>query len=376
MNFSVSTVACLKSHTLRRSRGFTLLELLVAVSLLSIVVLALYAVFNQTQKAFRASLNQTNVGEGGRAAFDLLVRDLERSVRLQELPDPLTNNGVNLVLRSLVGRGLEPLIPSLAGPGRLVNAFDEVFFVTRHPVQPNRYEPQGYFISAESKPGVFPTNGVGTLYRLFQPQSLPSASNPNQQVPNSWLNFMSISNRTSKQFTRSQVIKNQYFALPFGSDRAIQFRTNSSRLIDGVVLFRVSACDATGRIYDRYDDWFRTNEVLVAPRFYEKQWALLQDQGVDLGYRRAQSQADRTANATLYSTGLNGFPILLFEGPSLPAFLEVELAVLEPSTLETFRSLPSDQAGLSLRRDFLRRNAGKVQIFRQRIPLRSAPRLP
>lgn len=376
MNFSVSTVASLKSHTLRRSRGFTLLELLVAVSLLSVVVLALYAVFNQTQKAFRASLNQTDVGEAGRAAFDLLVRDLERSVRLQELADPLTNNGVNLVLRRLVGPGLEPLIPSLAGPGRLENAFDEVFFVTRHPVQPNRYEPQGFFVSAESKPGVFPTDGVGTLYRLFQPPSFPNYTRPNQSFPNGWLDYMSISNRTSAQFTRSQEIKNKYFARPTGPDLVIPFRTNSSRLIDGVVLFRVSACAANGRIYDRYDDWFRTNEVLVAPQFYEKQWALLQDQGVDLGYRRALSQLDRTANATLNPTGLNGFPRLLFEGPSIPAFLEVELAVLEPSTLETFRSLPSDPAGLSLRQDFLRRNAGKVQIFRQRIPLRSAPRLP
>ncbi len=376
MNFPDFTVAGLKRPTPRRSCGFTLPELLVAVSLLSIVVLALYSVFNQTQKAFRASLNQTDVGESGRAAFDFIVRDIERAVRLQEVPDSRTNNGVNLVLRRMVAPGLEPLIATLGGPGRLANAFDEVFFITRHPVQPNRYEPQGFFVSAESKPGAFPTNGVGTLYRLSQPPSFPNYANPRQPFSNPWLNFMSISNRTSRQFTRSQVIKNRYFAPPLGSDRAIQFRTNSSRLIDGVVLFRVSACAANGRIYDRYDNWFRTNEVLVAPQFYEREWVLLQDQGVDLGFVRATRKEHRTSVATLRVEEPNEFPLILFEGPSLPAFLEIELAVLEPSTLETFRSLPSDPAGLALRQDFLRRNAGKVQIFRQRIPLRTAPRLP
>jgi type II secretory pathway component PulJ len=43
---------------------------LVVVSLLSLIVLALMAVFNSTQRAFRASITQTDVLEGGRATMD------------------------------------------------------------------------------------------------------------------------------------------------------------------------------------------------------------------------------------------------------------------------------------------------------------------
>jgi prepilin-type N-terminal cleavage/methylation domain-containing protein len=56
--------------------GFTLIEVMVAISLLSLIVIALMAVFNSTQAAFRASVTQTDVLESGRAAMDLIAGDL------------------------------------------------------------------------------------------------------------------------------------------------------------------------------------------------------------------------------------------------------------------------------------------------------------
>ena len=52
----------------RRSGAFSLLELMIAVGLLTLIVAALYAMFDQTQKAFRQSLNQADLSEGGRSA--------------------------------------------------------------------------------------------------------------------------------------------------------------------------------------------------------------------------------------------------------------------------------------------------------------------
>src|SRR5208282_4111864 len=66
------------SRRTRAPRAFTLIELLVAITLLSLIVLALMAVFNSTQTAFRASVTQTDVLEGGRAAMDMMTSDLRQ----------------------------------------------------------------------------------------------------------------------------------------------------------------------------------------------------------------------------------------------------------------------------------------------------------
>ena len=62
----------------RRLRAFSLLELMVAVGIMGVIVAALYTVFNQTQKALRANVNQTDVLEGGRFAMEQIVGDLRR----------------------------------------------------------------------------------------------------------------------------------------------------------------------------------------------------------------------------------------------------------------------------------------------------------
>jgi type II secretory pathway pseudopilin PulG len=57
-------------------RAFTLVEVMVVFVLLSLIVLALMAVFNTTQTAFRASVTQADVLESGRATMDLMTEDL------------------------------------------------------------------------------------------------------------------------------------------------------------------------------------------------------------------------------------------------------------------------------------------------------------
>jgi type II secretory pathway pseudopilin PulG len=61
---------------LRHLVGFSLVEVLLVITLLSLIVLALMAVFDSTQRAFRASVTQTDVLEGGRMTMDLMATDM------------------------------------------------------------------------------------------------------------------------------------------------------------------------------------------------------------------------------------------------------------------------------------------------------------
>ena len=72
----VPAVSAIENRKSKIEKGFSLVELLVVMTLLSLIVLALMAVFNSTQQAFRAGVTQTDVLEGSRAAVDLITADL------------------------------------------------------------------------------------------------------------------------------------------------------------------------------------------------------------------------------------------------------------------------------------------------------------
>src|SRR3954451_11533192 len=69
----------------RRTRAaansaFSLLEMMVAVTLMLIIIAALLAVFYQTQRAFRLSVTQVDVLETGRAQMEAFVSELPEIV--------------------------------------------------------------------------------------------------------------------------------------------------------------------------------------------------------------------------------------------------------------------------------------------------------
>src|SRR6185436_10353272 len=66
-----------QSH-LASLRAFSLIEIMVVVVLLSVIILGLMAMFNQTQRAFKLGMNQTDVLEAGRVGTDLIVREMEQ----------------------------------------------------------------------------------------------------------------------------------------------------------------------------------------------------------------------------------------------------------------------------------------------------------
>lgn len=139
-------------------RALTLLEMMVAMSLLLIIVLGLYAMFDQTQKAFRGSLTQTDVLESQRAAIDIMVRELEQSRPLSAAVG-CTN------FYTEVNPFVYPLQLPLNGGVTFATEIDSFFFLNTYQ---SNWTGIAYLIAPTSTNASDQTlfqNGVGTLYR-------------------------------------------------------------------------------------------------------------------------------------------------------------------------------------------------------------------
>jgi len=73
MNTSQPTV-----QSVHQTSGFTLLELLTATAIGSLLVVMLLSAFNQASKAWIAGEGQVDIYQNGRAVLDLLARDLSQ----------------------------------------------------------------------------------------------------------------------------------------------------------------------------------------------------------------------------------------------------------------------------------------------------------
>jgi type II secretory pathway pseudopilin PulG len=224
--------------TLNRLRAFTLVEILVVVVLMALIVLALMAVFSSTQAAFRASLTQTDVLEGGRAAMGMFKSDLESMT-----PSfGVSNGAVNFYANTNIYQyqsGFAPLVQSLVGVNdpntRRTNVLENFFILTR---QNTTWTGIGYIVDTTS------TNYLNPLYR-FSMSTNVMAANPAVL----YTNFLNTS------------------------------FTNMSHLMDGVVHLTVRASDPNGywmtNVYEFYGGrtvtnrnvWFST-PVLGEVGFY------------------------------------------------------------------------------------------------------------
>lgn len=302
----------------RRNSGFSLLEVLVAVGLMSIVVLALYSMFDQTQKALRNNAGQSDVSEAGRAAMELITRDIEKAWATRV---PAVTN--NLVIRRTYPASV---INGIGDDFTRDSAFHELFLLCRPDVgvRPGF----GLFVADADNVLQRVTNAIGTLYHYEVAGSSPVLdSNGNSlgrvdEFSPSTLIRPGTAFRTFNNFWRE-------FDRP---DAAV--RTNASRLIDGVVFFRVFPYSASGVVLDR--TVLLTNDI----------------------------PADVVP---FYLSGPDVENLTTFGNAALPSAIEVELGIMPPRLLAQFRSLPE-----SLQASFLARNFANILVFRQRIALRTA----
>jgi prepilin-type N-terminal cleavage/methylation domain-containing protein len=186
--------------------GFTLVEILVVVVLMSLIVLALMAVFNSTQAAFRASITQTDVLEGGRSVMGLLKSDLELmtpSFGQSNLLAGAVNFYANTNQYQYQAQSA-PLVQSLAGSSgnQRTNVLEKFFILTR---QNTMWTGVGYMVNTAS------TNYLNPLYR-FSISTNVMAANP-------------------------AVLYTNFLKASF---------TNMSHLMDGVVHLTVRAYDLNG----------------------------------------------------------------------------------------------------------------------------------
>ena len=146
----------------RKSRivnGFTLIEVMVVVVLLSLNVLALMAVFNSTQAAFRASVTQAGVLDDGRAAMDLMASDLRAMSPSHDRSFNAVN--FNVYVLSQVSPPSPLIQPMVGGSSQRTNVLESFYILSRGNQNgvPTWYG-VGYAVAA--------TNASGGLYPLYR----------------------------------------------------------------------------------------------------------------------------------------------------------------------------------------------------------------
>lgn len=308
------------------SQGFSLLEMLIGIGILSVVVLALYALFDQTQKALRANVNQVDVSEGGRSVLDLLVRDVMRAAASGINTNYVVDRrgdivrtvppGTNLVvIRTTGGLTGSPWEAIFGDQNRRKSALHELFYLVEQ--QPGRWLGAGLFVAGENPQDT--VDGLGTLWRYEDTDPLGARG---------------VKGADDISLLNERFLKNT------------AYRTNHvSRLIDGVVFFRVTPFGPLGQPLDDTllsevragnTNFPIPKEVLIGP-----------------------------------STAAPVFPIngTCFKNRMLPSAIEIELGILPTQLVDQYRSMDVP----AVRNRFLTNNAANVLVFRQRIPLPAAP---
>jgi hypothetical protein len=298
------------------TNAFTLVEILVVVVLMSLIVLALMAVFNSTQAVFRASLTQTDVLEGGRSVMGLIKSDLEgmtpsfgqSNAVYTVFPDGyiFSNAPVNFCVITNYWQyqsGSAPLVQSLTGVSNpntcRTNVLEEIFILTR---QNTTWTGVGYVVDTTG------ANSINPLYR-FSMSTNAMAANP----------MMLYSN-----FLNNAI-------LPISPTNATM-----SHLLDGVVHLTARACDPNG--------YWMTN-------------------GYPFGYTHIARNVWYSGPAPALEDEVSFY---MFSN-TLPASVDINLGVLEDRAIQRAESIGDP----TIRSNYLAQQAGKVHVFRQRFPIRN-----
>jgi prepilin-type N-terminal cleavage/methylation domain-containing protein len=290
-------------------RAFTIVELLVAVSILTLIVVVLYGLFDQVQKALRSNVAQADVHEGGRAGKELLSREMEQIQAANRAG--ITNLFIRLTARpyqqALLGAN-EARTNLLEGITFLTHS-NKSWFVTSYKVLA--------FTNRVSNPFAFEAqfaDHVGTLCRFSGKIS-------------------------DSDFTRTNLANVMKTLDPvLDPNPNYQWLTNYQRIVDGVLHFRIRAYDTNGYLMN-----YLTNSYTNVSMVYDP---------------LNSTPAGSPAAESRYT----------FVNSALPAYLDVEMAILEPQALERYQSFPN----ATVAANYLARQVGAVRLFQQRIPIRTA----
>jgi len=297
------------------SAAFTLVEVMVAMGILSLIVLVLMAVFSNTQAAFRASVTSSDVLENGRATMELMTADLRgmapsegfslgNNYALGVSGMAFNNEPVNFFVTNnsaFYQPLVQPLIGSANGAMR-TNQLEYFFMLGR---QNTMWTGVGYIVNTK-------TSSSLSLYPLYR----FSAQTSIQNSPSTLFNAF-----------QSEILNDQW--------------TSMSHLMDGVV-------GLTVRVYNTNGVWL-TN-----------------------GYVPGQSYVVGNTWFEPPCPGPGGEVGCIFFSNALPASVEIQMATLEDRTMQRAESLgQSGQTPMSVyaESNYLSGRAGAVHIFRQRVSI-------
>jgi hypothetical protein len=336
-----------RARAKQAAAGFTVTELMVAVSLMTLIVVALYQMFNQTQKAMRANEAQVDSTERGRGVLELVSRELE-SARVGMRAD-----ATNLWLRSALG--LTNLAQNDFQVGNVASAtslrsnlFDDIYYLTK---TDKAWRGMGYVVmQAQTNSKGFnvvgrPLTGLGTLYRYETPLTNRDYAFPSRRL---YSNYVALLPKISV------------------TPDALPAETNFSQIAQGIVHFKVLPFDTKGQL------------LAYGTTNLDSSYMMLR-KGLNgiLGYPasnidRKDTNLISAANVILESINIKDLmdTMATFRSNALPAYLELELGVLEPDALRIYNQMLKDEQ-YTQARAYLEKRIAKVQIFRKRIPLRT-----
>lgn len=311
----------------RNRAAFSLIEIMVTVGLMTFIILGLLLMFNQTQRAFRTGMAQTDVLEAGRATLDLVARELEQ-MSPSQAPDYIDASGI---VRRATNFFVEPstTYPSIASPNSFswVNPFTQDLL--GNSASRTNLMQRFFFLSKLNQDWVgtgyeaIPDDSygcVGTLYRFS------ATNNPRGDL----ISLSAAFNATSV--------------------------TNMSRIADGIVHLRLRA--------------FANNGYLITTNNFTKTNTIYPNASYPI---RITGPYTNVVEAIAYnsepynSAGDLHQAACYFMGNAAPGYVELELGVLEPQILQKYRSIQA----INPARAFLSNHVANVHIFRQRIPVRN-----
>src|SRR3954468_21328253 len=130
-DFGLRISAFLRHSSLLRRSAFSLIEILVAVALMSFIVLGLLITFNHVSRVFRSGMGQVDFMASGRTVTENIMRELEQ---MTPSSAPYTINFLADQPRITPSPSFftQPLIQALPGTtSQRVNSIQELFFFTK-----------------------------------------------------------------------------------------------------------------------------------------------------------------------------------------------------------------------------------------------------
>jgi hypothetical protein len=299
----------------------TLLELMVAMSLLTVVVLGLYLMFDRVQRAFRSSTTQVDVMEGGRSTVSIIARDLVQMRGVGSDPSDLaagqTNYNPSKAYINLYVNDDTPELPNLIAHRlfegtKVTNFYKEILFLTQ---TNGTWTAIGYRLASRTNFFRPPTNGVGTLVRY-------------ELVMTNVESVRVLGSASQNQLNLSPIYR--------FTTEAARFTNDFQPILDGVVSFDLQVLGADGV------ELTNGSPTVVVPNT------------APINTRLATSSGQST--------------VMTLVNSSMPGSIEFFMRVLEPPVVDQVRGLPT----IHLQTNFLGNldQVGKVHMFRQRVPIR------